>query len=190
MSTELIVNISPHRSATKSFTAFCAAHGFRAVHWLGDDFDAAVGDMTDMGDLWALARPVLDSGNVFSDLPWAMLYPEVAAAYPEARFVLIMRSPRDWLASVRRHTDGRWLSHLERLFYAAFAGRTVQALSELTDRELLDVYQRFLCGAVRDLGPRLGVFDLGDAALGPKLAAWLGFAFCHPFERVEEGALA
>jgi hypothetical protein len=178
---ELIINISPHRSATKNFTAFCAAHGLAARHWPGEAFDALAEKPRNSDELWDMVRPMLANGEVFSDLPWPIVYRQAAAALPLARFVLVRRPAAVWIASVRRHTADRFLSHLERLFYLEATGRRVDSLSEFSAGELLNTYWSFCNAALDELGSRLRIFNLGPD-IGAEIAAWVPFEQRVPFQ--------
>jgi hypothetical protein len=67
------------------------------VHtWYNGDLDALI-DQTRYYD-------------AFEDLPWPVMYRELAALYPDAKFVLSLRKDEGtWLRSMRRHVSrGRW----------------------------------------------------------------------------------
>ena len=52
-----------------------------------------------------LARvlPILQEKEAFSDNPWPLLYRELDALFPDSKFVLTVREPQSWLASLIRH---------------------------------------------------------------------------------------
>ncbi|RDW78327.1 hypothetical protein BP5796_06179 [Coleophoma crateriformis] len=58
--------------------------------------------------------------DAFEDLPWALVYAEMATMYPNAKFILTLRKTEDaWLRSITKHTARRkWLGH--RVVYGAF----------------------------------------------------------------------
>lgn len=57
------------------------------------------------GDIPALLR-ILDGKDSCEDWPWPLIYKEIYAAYPDARFVLTIRSsPEVWFNSLARHVD-------------------------------------------------------------------------------------
>jgi hypothetical protein len=51
--------------------------------------------------------------DAFEDLPWALVYQEMARAYPDAKFILTLRADeKDWLRSIKEHTARRtWIGH-------------------------------------------------------------------------------
>lgn len=51
--------------------------------------------------------------DAFEDLPWALVYAEMAALYPDAKFILTLRKSEEaWLKSIRDHTARRiWAGH-------------------------------------------------------------------------------
>ncbi|KAK3067132.1 hypothetical protein LTR53_016169 [Teratosphaeriaceae sp. CCFEE 6253] len=71
------------------------------------------------GDLTALVDQTRYF-DAFEDLPWPRVYREMAARYPDAKFVLsLRRDERVWLESLRRHVGrGAWGG------YAYFYGAT------------------------------------------------------------------
>lgn len=173
----MIINVSPHRSATQSVTAFAEAHGLTARHWLGDAFDEACGALIhnhhNLGPLWTLSAPYADT-DIVSDFPWPLVFAEAAAALPDARFLLVQRNELSWLASIRRHTDGRELSYLEKWFYWTYCWPGVRKLCNYSDDALMYGYRLHRL-ALRDaLGDRLTVFQLDDPHLGERLAEFMG----------------
>ncbi len=170
-------NVSPHRSGTRSFHAFCVAHGLRSSHWP----EAAVDQ--------ACEPAYFASGEVFSDLPCPLIYRRALAAFPEARFVIVRRDSAAWIASVRRHASGRDLSYLEKFFYWRVCGERFSRIDAYSDASLRDGYAGFLRDAEAYLtrqGARVARFDLDDKEIGPKLAAFLGFEPKHPFGNVSD----
>jgi len=175
------VNVSPHRSGTQSLTAFCRAHGLTALHWQGLEFEARC---VSRGEAWAAAKPLLATADVASDLPWPIVYPDVAAT-TEARFFLVRRKPAAWIRSVRGMMAGRPMGPLERLFYRELTGRREDRIEAYSEAELAAAYARFLAAARNDLGDRLTLFDLEDPALADKLARYFGFARRVEMERLK-----
>jgi hypothetical protein len=51
--------------------------------------------------------------DAFEDLPWSLVYREMATLYSDAKFILTLRKSEDaWLKSIKRHTEGRkWDGH-------------------------------------------------------------------------------
>lgn len=51
--------------------------------------------------------------DAFEDLPWALVYQDMASVYPNAKFILTLReNEKDWLKSIRDHTARRsWVGH-------------------------------------------------------------------------------
>jgi Sulfotransferase domain len=175
------VNVSPHRSGTQSVTAFCQAHGLKALHWQGLAFEARC---VSRGVAWEVAKPLLGAADVASDLPWPIVYSDVAAT-TDARFFLVRRKPAAWIRSVRGMMAGRPMGPLERLFYRELTGRPETSIDGYSAAEIESAYCRFLGSAKRDLGARLTLFDLEDPALADKLARYFGFARRVEMERLK-----
>jgi hypothetical protein len=165
------VNISPHRSGTQSLTTFCRVHGLKALHWQGLEFERRC---VSRGEAWAAAKPLLATADVASDLPWPIVYSDVAAT-TDAAFFLVRREPAVWVRSVRGMMTGRPMGPLERLFYREITGLWETAIEAFSDKQLADAYSQFISTAWRDLGTRLTLFDLEDRALADKLAKYFGF---------------
>lgn len=51
--------------------------------------------------------------DAFEDLPWSLIYREMATLYSDAKFILTLRKSEDvWLKSIKRHTEDRkWDGH-------------------------------------------------------------------------------
>jgi len=51
--------------------------------------------------------------DAFEDLPWSLVYREMATLYSDAKFILTLRKSEDaWLKSIKRHTEERkWDGH-------------------------------------------------------------------------------
>ncbi len=185
-------NVSPHRSGTRSFHAFCVAHGLRSSHWPEAAVDQACEPALrglDETALWDVCAAHFASGEVFSDLPCPLIYRRALAAFPEARFVIVRRDSAAWIASVRRHASGRDLSYLEKFFYWRVCGERFSRIDAYSDASLRDGYAGFLRDAEAYLtrqGARVARFDLDDKEIGPKLAAFLGFEPKHPFGNVSD----
>ena len=64
---------------------------------------------SDLSPLIALTR-VYDA---FEDLPWSLVYQDMARLYPDAKFILTLRkNEKDWLRSIKEHTAQRkWIGH-------------------------------------------------------------------------------
>src|ERR1700728_4964475 len=101
-----IFNLSLHRSGTQSFRHFMHVHGFKAAHWPGWTFEALGTDAVknlETAAVWATLGEVVAEGEVFCDLPYPFLYEEAFAAYPDAKFLLVLRDVGEWIESVRKH---------------------------------------------------------------------------------------
>jgi hypothetical protein len=85
------------------------------------------------GDLSFLVERTFDF-DAFEDLPWSLVYREMASLYPDAKFILTLRRSEDaWLESIKRHTKYRkWEGH-----------KTIYGAEEATGHEgaYLDAYR-------------------------------------------------
>jgi hypothetical protein len=187
-----VLNVSPHRSGTRSFHAFCIAHGLTSAHWPEAAFDQACQralEHLDEAALWEVSAAHFETGEVFSDLPCPLIYRQALAAWPEARFVLVRRDPAAWIASVRRHAAGRNLSYLEKFFYWSVCGGRPARIDAYSDASLTRGYSAFMQHSeayLRQRGARVRSFELGSAELGRELAAFIGFEARYPFVRITD----
>lgn len=51
-------------------------------------------------------RPLLEQYDAFEDTPWFIFYKELLEIYPDARFILTVRSPEGWYRSALKHFGG------------------------------------------------------------------------------------
>lgn len=50
--------------------------------------------------------------DAFEDLPWPFVYREMAAEFPDAKFVLSTRGEKEWIGSMRRHVGrAHWMGY-------------------------------------------------------------------------------
>jgi hypothetical protein len=91
------------RTGTKSFGEAMEHLGFSRLGWTerSDDLMRAWQERR-LDELFAAAEPF----DVLHDIPWALMYRELAVEFPDARFVLTRRSSEDvWLRSIIAHTN-------------------------------------------------------------------------------------
>ena len=142
-----IFNLSLHRSGTQSATAFFNKIGFSSLHWPGVDFTKQCEPFLptlDTRAVWDLYRPFVSTHNSFHDVPVPFLYREILQEYPTALFFIIGRRPASWIRSIRKHTEGRDLSVLEKFQYWTICETRRDNLAQYTDEELERAYVKFL----------------------------------------------
>ncbi|HEY1961368.1 MAG TPA: sulfotransferase [Rhizomicrobium sp.] len=64
----------------------------------------------------AQALPLIAEYDALTDNPWPLLYRELDAAYPGSKFVLTVRDPQNWIASLVQHFDDRESDVLEWIY--------------------------------------------------------------------------
>ena len=127
-------------------------------------------------------RPVIDAASVHADVPWAGLYPQIAAAYPEAKFILVRRDPLEWFKSISHHWSLDLLKHrmtpFEYIQYAPYFGIETGRLFSLRDRDLfIDAFTTHERLVQEHLpAERLLAFNLGQEDSAQKLAAFAGLS--------------
>jgi len=60
--------------------------------------------------------PIVQEREAFSDNPWPLLYRELDARWPNSKFVLTLREPGAWLASLLRHFGSEESDMLEWIY--------------------------------------------------------------------------
>jgi hypothetical protein len=60
--------------------------------------------------------PIAREREAFSDNPWPLLFRELDALFPGSRFILTLRDPQSWIASLVRHFGGRESDMLEWIY--------------------------------------------------------------------------
>lgn len=96
-----------HKTATTSLHTALGMLGYDSAHWSTAHWAKAVwSEMTTMG-----RSPTLERHYAACDLPIAILYRQLDAAYPGSRFILTVRDESAWIASVRRHWDANANPH-------------------------------------------------------------------------------
>ena len=82
---------------------FKAAGGFRINHPKG----VAIPPPVTNAKVLDVALKRTTVGDSFNDNPWPVLFRELDAAFPDAKFILTTRAPDRWIASVVRHFADR-----------------------------------------------------------------------------------
>jgi hypothetical protein len=194
-----IVNLSLHRSATDSFSQFMRDHGFRAAHWPGIEFDSlcepAVAGL-DTKQVFQRAKAIIESHDVFADIPFCFLAAEFLQSYPDAQFLMIIRDVHSWLLSVRQHIGMNELVNLDKIQYWLNCTDHKKFLLEYDDQELRDIYMKHLMRVVnimQDARAHFRLFSLNDKSinqteLANELGKYLKFEVRTPFPAINVGA--
>lgn len=97
MNEEKIFCIGFHKTGTKSLAAALTYLGYRVTgpNW--------VTNPRIREQALSLALGLIPSYDAFQDNPWPVLYKELHEQFPNARFILTLRSGETWLRSVVRH---------------------------------------------------------------------------------------
>ena len=103
-----IIGLGLNKTGTTTFGDACEVLGLSRLGWnTSQQFRSH--DLLKLWDKGELDR-LLDVANRFDALegfPWSLMYPDLARAYPDAKFVLTRRTtPEKWLASAIKHDEG------------------------------------------------------------------------------------
>ena len=113
---------------------------------------------------------LVDLYDSFDDFPYPYIYPELAARYPDARFVLTSRrSPEEWLRSLEAHNQRTGPTDTFRMAYGCYE-------TGAQDRRLLDLYRRHAdeTRAFFNGSSRFIELCWSDADAGARFASFLG----------------
>lgn len=186
-----VFNVSLHRSGTKSFIDLCVRNKLRSLWWPGIGFDLlcrpALHNL-DRRYIWNLYKCICEGHDAFADLPVPLLYRELMAEAPDAKFLLILRPAQDWVRSVRRRFQGQPLNILPRFLYSSLGARLVKDLGDLSDEVLEGAYESFNCRVAEEAkaqGVRFETFQLNDPQIGRKLAKYIGLELTDEFRNFD-----
>jgi hypothetical protein len=138
--------IGLNRTGTTTFGDACEVLGFTRKGWTGwanprVEFPShRLMRAWEAGNIDFLVETAQDY-DVLEDLPWPLVYREMADAFPNAKFVLTRRStPEAWLASIAKHTAGfgEYQMH-EKIYGSTSASRDPELFTAYYDRHLSEV---------------------------------------------------
>jgi hypothetical protein len=96
-----IFGIGMHKTATTSLHHALEILGYDSAHWKSAHWAKAIWrEMRRFGK-----SPTLERSYALCDLPIALLYRELDAAYPGSKFILTTREEGGWIETVRKHWD-------------------------------------------------------------------------------------
>lgn len=175
-----VFNVSLHKTGTTRFYHFCRSNDLSAVHWAGREFDESSSDCVDDLDcekLWLRYLSKFSGIQAHSDLPCPSIFRQAAREFPNARFVLMVRKPSDWIKSVREHTKNRTLDNLEKIMYWKILGDKRDRLSDYSDQELEFGLVKFISDVSASMHemrvPFFRIFNLDGPNVGSELAGFL-----------------
>lgn len=88
-----------HKTGTTSLYAALTMLGYRVSGTIGDDLTAA--DLRRRGA--ELCINTAEKFDAVEDMPWPHFFRDLDAAYPGSKFVLTLREPEAWFASLDKH---------------------------------------------------------------------------------------
>ena len=186
-----VFNVSLQRSGTQSFHHFMRSHGFKSAHWPGDSWDVQWGstlEHLDRGAIWTALHETVAECEVFSDTPYTFLYREAFAAYPDARFLMIIRGIDEWVGSVRRHFSTAPVMNMDKFHYWTLFGDRFHRINDYSDDDFQLMYLRHLANVtnfMQETRAPFRVFWLSDPELGSHLADYLEFKKVHEFPSID-----
>ena len=91
-----VLGVGLGKTGTTSLAQALRVIGFRTLHWAPD----AMREVFEQGTEPDFTRYA--GWDAVTDIPAALYYREIMAAFPGCKFVLTVRDEQDWLASIRR----------------------------------------------------------------------------------------
>lgn len=139
--------ISLHRTGTRSTTQLLENLGMRAAHFVthhgGVDLQKEIsGHESDLKYIFCVLKPLIESVDAISDVPFPVLYPFLAREYPSAKFVLLHRNPWKWAKSVRAHCRNREFCEFERVQYWNYFPSKPSSIQEIPIHRLMQMQIR------------------------------------------------
>ncbi|HEX3653253.1 MAG TPA: sulfotransferase [Rhizomicrobium sp.] len=111
--------------------------------------------------------PIAREKEAFSDNPWPLLYRELDKLFPGSKFVLTVRDPQRWIASLLRHYGDRESDVLEWLYGCRILpGNEARCLA---------VYEAHNAAIRKHFAPRPGALLEIDIAQAPDWSALCAF---------------
>lgn len=117
MSETKVFCVGFQKTGTSSLGLALAQLGSRVTGYHPFRHLAAQPDL-DMETVWEVARPVAEAHDAAKDTPWPVLYRQLDEAFPNAKFVHIVRDPDSWIRSVVKDF-GNHHNEIHRLIYGS-----------------------------------------------------------------------
>lgn len=105
-----VFGVGFHKTGTSSLAQALKILGYRTIHgdssasWHGGNEGRGLIEMIDSGNF---QLPTLERFDAFCDNPYFTIWQQLAASFPDARFVLTIRDEQQWLDSCVRYYKGR-----------------------------------------------------------------------------------
>jgi hypothetical protein len=125
-----VFGIGFHKTGTKSLAAAFRRLGYRVT---GPNGLSA----PDIADIYLdMCRAHSRNYDAFQDNPWPLVFREMSLMWPDAKFVLTLRDPQAWIASVTSHF-GSQPTRMRKLIYGhgAPAGHEAEYLNRFNRHE-------------------------------------------------------
>lgn len=173
-----VFGIGLSRTGTQSLTAALRVLGFSVVHY-----------PTDAGTLETLVRgdarfPLLEQHDGIADITVAPYFVDLAARYPDSRFILTLRERESWLRSCRGHFGARPAFEAAdsealrvQLAVRRFLRAAVYATYDFHEARFLQAYERHVATVRQHFATQPGRLLELDITAGDgyaKLAPFLG----------------
>ena len=168
----LVFCVGLNRTGTTTLGDACELLGFTRLGWVRTEqyfFSHRLLKAWERGDSAYLAK-VASGYQVLEDLPWPLVYQEMAKAFPDAKFVLTRRASVDqWLESQTKHTTkGKGYGMHRKIYGALTVAEDPEKYRAYYERHLVDVRQFF------DGTDRLAEFCWDESDGWPELCEFLG----------------
>jgi hypothetical protein len=104
-----IFGIGFQKTGTSSLNRALRMLGYRAAGGLRINHPKGVSIAPPLSNakVWPAALAYAQTADAFSDAPWPLLFRQLDAAFPAAKFVLTVRNDERWIGSMVRHFGDR-----------------------------------------------------------------------------------
>lgn len=152
-----------HKTATTSLQRALERLGLRCL-----GYDPSLMMRYDAGDLDAILD-VVPRYDAFRDWPWPLVYRELAERVPDAGFLLTVREPARWLASLKRHSERTGPTATRRMIYG-------EEMPHGHEERYLNVYNRHNASVIQFFGgtPNFMMLRVEDGLNYEPLCRFLG----------------
>ncbi len=153
-----------HKTATTSLTSALRTLGYRVCPY--DTELSAAYERDDLRPIWKAA----DRADAFRDWPWALLHEAFDRRFADARFILTVRDPDAWIASLTRHAARVGPTPTRRMVY----GTTEVVGNEALHIATFEAHNAAVRAYFADRPDKLLVFDAAAGDGWDELGAFLG----------------
>jgi hypothetical protein len=188
VSARKVFGVGLSRTGTTSLTLALQILGYRCIHWPHDPTTRQELQSYYSGAAPSFRLSIAEKSDALTDTPSASVYRELAARYPDSRFVLTVREEAAWIGACDRffsnvieNAYANW-PHGPSVEYCQAVNRRIYGSIHFDAEVFLAAYTRHNADVVRYFSPhpdRLLVMDICSGQGWEQLCPFLGCS-CPP----------